>query len=857
MGYRYLLIILLFVWVSGCGGTLKRGWTNFTTYYNTFYNANQYFEAGRKEARNQSIILDPVTPVRIHHRPAPAGSEAFEKAIIKCVMVLQEHPESKWADDALLLMGKSHYYLGDYIEAIKRLEQLNELGADNSLMQQAAIWKGRALLDHNNYEEGLAYLEPLIESYPREWDRVAKGELQTLVAEYHAMLGNWDEASAILTNALSNLTDRRLLGRTYFLHGQMLEREGRFGEALYAFKQVPSYFPGAEYTYWSNIKQADVARKRGNLEAALAIYQRLKRNDKYIDRRSQLTFKIAQILQDQDKVDEAEELYRALLYGEDPGSERSLQADIYYQMGKIYSDSYQNFTLATAYFDTSSSLRSQGGRMSDSTGVYRQYAKLKVSIAQADSLLWLGSLPPGKLDSVIAEIESEKRQQLLEEQQKRVDNSMRNEPVLQQEEGDSTQSALYGFLNHRNQNLLEQGKREFQILWGNRPLVDNWRRQQAINRSAINGNNNLPAETSEATRTGQVLSLDLGLDAIPRTDQERLELKKERLRTQYQLGNIFQLNLNKPDSARKYYYKVVSSELEDEVRPRAMYALYELFNARSESDSVQYWQNRIVDEFPGSEFARLVAAEGGPLTEIESDSTRLRDAYQRIQVSSDLSKGAQLRSLALNNRASGLAPDIHFKAIEAYIKKAQAYEQIAETLSVDAIEPDPSAKRPSDSQFPVDLLFREGRYRSVHWDSVRTVLAEHDRLFADSSSYQSQVASLQQELAISTEAVKQERSTCSEEGISIEVQPSMQQFMSTVNWPDDSTISSLSGEVVYEFVINKDGTIQSYSLVSPSTTLGIEEALEDAFEESLRIKLSPPGKQSIMLNCEIAFPIDL
>ncbi|MCW9705944.1 tetratricopeptide repeat protein [Fodinibius salsisoli] len=854
-----MFIVLFSVWVSGCGSALKRGWTNFTTYYNTYYNANEYFEEGRKVVEDQKISLDPERPAPIHHSPVSVGSESFEQAVKKCVSVLQEHPESKWADDALLLMGKSHYYLTEFITAIKRFDELSASDANVSLMQQAAIWKGRALLDLKDYEGGIAYLDPLLQGYPREWDAQTRAELQVLLGEYYAMLEDWEEASEVLSKALSTLSDRRLRGRTYFLYGQMLERENRFGEARYAYEQVPSYFPGTEYTYWANIKQADVARKQGNLEAALAIYRRLERNDKYVDRRNQLTFKIAHILQEQDKPQEAETLYRDLLYAENKGTERSLQADTYYQMGRLYSDDYQDFTMATAYFDTSSSLLNQDNRGADLMGSYRQYADLKVSIERADSLLWLGALSPEKLDSVIEEVKYRKSQQLLEEQQESEENRLQNRQALQgEEEDDNNNSTLYGFLNHKNQSSLNQEKSEFQDLWGRRPLVDNWRRQEALSQASNIRDNNLPPEKEESEGSPQV-TLEPDLESIPKTEEERMQLQKEQLHAEYQLGNIFHLNFNKPDSAKKYYRKVIQSKIHHDsgLRARAMYALHELFKADSETDSVQYWQKRIIEEFPNSEYASAVAPNGTQLAYTETDSSRLRKAYQRIQTSEALLRPRQLRSLALDNQTSGLAPDIHFKAIEEYVQKAKYYQQLTEILSTETMPTDSTeAEAKANIHFPLSLLLEKEPYRSIQWDSVRTVLTEHDSLFSG-SAYQSQVAALQQELKISTESGEEEWPTCKEEGITVQVQPNMQRFMEGISWPENVDEASLSGEVVYEFLISPTGAIQSYSLVSPPTTLGIEDALEEAFDGALKFKLSPPDKDITMVRCEVSFPINL
>jgi TolA-binding protein len=103
-------------------------------YFNTFYNARKYYAEGDKLAaqapENASL-------------PAPARA-AFERSIEKSSQVLTSHPDSKYADDALLLLGKAHYRIGDYAESAAALRSLIESHPESGLRREAAIWLVRA-----------------------------------------------------------------------------------------------------------------------------------------------------------------------------------------------------------------------------------------------------------------------------------------------------------------------------------------------------------------------------------------------------------------------------------------------------------------------------------------------------------------------------------------------------------------------------------------------------------------------------------------------------------------------------------------------------------------------------------------
>jgi hypothetical protein len=80
--WRVLVILPLSLFLfSGCGTTLKQQWYDFTAYYNTFYNANQYFDAGLTQNRSLRADVNPNELIRIHPQPTSAGAEDFERSI--------------------------------------------------------------------------------------------------------------------------------------------------------------------------------------------------------------------------------------------------------------------------------------------------------------------------------------------------------------------------------------------------------------------------------------------------------------------------------------------------------------------------------------------------------------------------------------------------------------------------------------------------------------------------------------------------------------------------------------------------------------------------------------------------------
>lgn len=130
-----VLSALLATFLGGCA------------YYNTFYHARQHYrqaERARAEAspdRRESIGLD-----------------QYEKAMEKCAKVILEYPDSRWVDDAILLMGKCFYAKGDYLAALRKFDEILLYYEKSNLRRQARFDKARTLVALERFDEAVPIL---------------------------------------------------------------------------------------------------------------------------------------------------------------------------------------------------------------------------------------------------------------------------------------------------------------------------------------------------------------------------------------------------------------------------------------------------------------------------------------------------------------------------------------------------------------------------------------------------------------------------------------------------------------------------------------------------------------------------
>jgi tetratricopeptide (TPR) repeat protein len=97
-------------------------------YYNGMYNANRLARAAEKAEREGRTF---------------EASSLWGQVGVKADTVLARHSDSKWADNARLLRGKSYQRLGDCNSAITVLRELLATSSDSLLTEEGAFLLGR------------------------------------------------------------------------------------------------------------------------------------------------------------------------------------------------------------------------------------------------------------------------------------------------------------------------------------------------------------------------------------------------------------------------------------------------------------------------------------------------------------------------------------------------------------------------------------------------------------------------------------------------------------------------------------------------------------------------------------------
>lgn len=200
-------------------------------YFNTLYNAKAKFA----EAQEIKYRADPDRlEISLQER------NLYDDAIEKAARVVKFYENSKWVDDALLLMGRAAFEKGDYSTALRKFDEILTFYPESNLMAQTLLWQGRTRIAVNELAEGEAALT----------QAAAFGE------------NKWRDSVV------------------YFTGLAAYERED-FDVALASFTEIVNKHHKSEWFPEAGMTAGEIAEEQGELQMALSIYERVWKKSKY------------------------------------------------------------------------------------------------------------------------------------------------------------------------------------------------------------------------------------------------------------------------------------------------------------------------------------------------------------------------------------------------------------------------------------------------------------------------------------------------------------------------------------------------------------------------------------------------
>ncbi len=330
-------------------------------YYNTFYNAEQYYaEAQKLTQENQS---DKVSTQEIN---------LYSKSIEKSKKLLQGYPDSKYRDDAQFLIARAYYYKGDYLLSKRYFEDLARNYGSSPHTDEVPLWIGRCLLEVGDLEMARYEASRILNQKTR---RSLQSDALLLMGE----IAIRQDSLALAENYLEQVIDRSPDGFTkaqaQFQVGKMRENQLDYQGALEAYKAVARYRPSESLKVEAIIRQTNMLKALNRDADAVEMIQNMLGSDKFVEIRGQLEVELGKLYLDMNEIDLAESKLQTIVKDY---SRQGVAAEADYVLGELYLSHKLDYKAAlAAYTDIKvqsvrSPLVKKGGQRIKQIGKYQK-----------------------------------------------------------------------------------------------------------------------------------------------------------------------------------------------------------------------------------------------------------------------------------------------------------------------------------------------------------------------------------------------------------------------------------------------------------------------------------------------------
>ncbi len=323
----FLPLILCTLFLSGCA------------YYNTFYNAKKQFKKAEESYKDSPPEVGLASGQR----------ELYEQAIKKASKVLTFYPNSKYADDALFMVGKAYFRMEALGKAQRKFEELLANYPQSKFRWETYYLLGTTLYYLDDLTRSRDALSAVIDANKKnDWADDAQfllGEMAFDIGDYQQAVEEYSRIPEVYPKSPLKADALSMMGECHF-------KLGNYQEALVAFQGSREHEVLWQKRYMIDLCAGECHLKLSEYQQALATFERLARSDRYIDHLPQIRLRIAEVYYFMGDSVQAIQDYEEIIK-KNPKTKEAAWA--YYQLGLIQMENFDHLSVAKDYFDKSKS----------------------------------------------------------------------------------------------------------------------------------------------------------------------------------------------------------------------------------------------------------------------------------------------------------------------------------------------------------------------------------------------------------------------------------------------------------------------------------------------------------------------
>ncbi|MBC8205471.1 tetratricopeptide repeat protein [bacterium] len=568
-------------------------------YYNTFYNAKKSYRKAEKENKDNTT--------------GRLNTQNYQKAIDTAAKVPEFYPNSKYIDDALFLMGKCYYKIGQYPKAQRKFEELISNYPNADFLEEVKLYLGLSLIKNNTKDRADEVLTSLANLSEDEDIRVkarsALGELLLSEKKY-------SQAAALYKKLGENSKDKTVKREAFYKEGECYYELKDYQSASEAYKKASRYRKGdKEIRFQCRHKWGLTKRLLGDYDAAEKIFQDIRDDDKMYEYFPQVELQLAEIDYFIGNIDKAE---KEFLQVAEKNKRTNESAQAYYNLAVLQRDARSDFDSARVLFNLTINEKGDSPFADSAKDAREVLNNWKAVTSSIDSLLKLiekdeNSLKSVKTDSTTADSSENssigESLEVIEE-----DTSIYSSP----DEPDSGEYQISEILELESDSL-QSDSSVYQESFPDSSMMSLMGDSAASMPDSLSGDElkkilesapKLAGTEPAATDTAAVM--------------KRISDKYERIRQfKYQLAEIWHIHFNKSDSAWQILSTLADSA-DYELASKSVFLMAYIARDIGENQKADSLNRILVDKFGDTKYANSARRRLNlPLVETLVDSGKV------------------------------------------------------------------------------------------------------------------------------------------------------------------------------------------------------------------------------------------
>jgi tetratricopeptide (TPR) repeat protein len=340
---KTFLALGLLLTLSSCGV-----WDFFAAYFNTYYNARTlYHQAveevwGMPEVRETGRNMIALVPI------GTGARTKFTTVIEKCSKLLQYHPESDLVDDALLMIGRSYYFQGEYQQAERKCHELLDGYPESGLVPDTQVLLAYALYKSRDTLAAEALAMKILEAATTRGDDRIVADAAVVLGQMALDAKHTVRAREMLETVGALASEADMRAGAFLKVAELYTEEKDYVAAEKAYLRARSLSKGYAAEYRGLVGAARMVALQGEYDAALNRLQDLRGNLNYKEFFGELDVEIGHVYRDRGDISLAVNQYRYVdtAYAR---AESALNAD--YALGILYEMRFQLYDSAKVAYD--------------------------------------------------------------------------------------------------------------------------------------------------------------------------------------------------------------------------------------------------------------------------------------------------------------------------------------------------------------------------------------------------------------------------------------------------------------------------------------------------------------------------